>query len=247
MAKFANVKREARGEAPEQVSDEEVEPIRDRLDILTKDLIENYETMQDAKKRHEGSKDEEGLKQQFFSLASEYAEETIPREKKTVHLAAETEQEARSLALRQYPTYRVVEVEEGDDDWAILLESDPAFDVVPFINSDGYEVKRAIGERGASFDVEGFMEDHPDIAEEVIDASVGLTISLASVEELMGATFAELQEEDLISVTHSLNEGKASQYVKEHPESMDTFADYRIPGTPSVSLPAPKAPKKGKR
>lgn len=242
MANFQKVKAAVNDE-PEVEGDLTLEQVEKQLEALTSDLASNYEAMKEAEKAHNGEKDSPGFKQRFFNLATEFARLSYPREKRTVEVEAETEQEAISKAVQLNPTFTAEEAKQEGDLWVVLLESNPEYDKVTYVNSDGYEIKKAVGEKGASFLVDDFMEAQPEAADEVINASVSITVSLPSLEELKDVTIAELIEEGMLTPVYSLDDKKAERYVKDHPEALSVFAQYRIPGSPAVSLPTLKKAK----
>lgn len=242
MATFQKVKAAVKDEP--EADDGSLEEVVAQLDEVTVRLAKNYDKLTKAKKAHEG---DDGLRGKFFSLATEYARLSRPRERKVIEVEAKSEQIARSRALTLHPTFRVDELEEtAEGEWTVSLSSDPAFDKVVFVNSAGYEVIRAVGERGAKFDVENFMADHPDVADEVVDVTVSWTGSSPLLADLKEVSIADLIDEEIVAPSYALNEKKAEAYIKAHPEYMDVFAEYRIPGTPSLSLPAIKKAKESK-
>lgn len=156
----------------------------------------------------------EQLRAPLFELMTEVVMEEIPLSRKKVvvsndELADLYGFEFEDWKAHNYPTWSIVGISAADDDNTIIeIEENPYYMKYEF-EVGGFKYGRTTQTPTPTFDAEGLVKDHPELA--------------------------ELVEEET-KIVYTLNDLKASRYMAEHPESKKVFEKYVKVGVPTVKM-----------
>lgn len=215
-----------------------------KLQILTADLGKVY----DKWKEVEESKDTR--KSQFFDLLTDFIEENVVLERTTEQVYLKDGEEIADALTTRYRDMRVVitpdgeplmeENPENDREWIVVMEPDPKLMKYQYVNPKTKMVyARGRIERGADFDVIGFADEFPELADKCVTKTV--TLSVASSVDLHQLDAEELLS--LASATLTLDEEKAEALVVADPSLLAVFMKFRMAPKVSMSLLKPRKAK----
>lgn len=223
---------------------EAAETVNDKLQILTADLGKVYDKWKDA----EESKDVR--KSQFFDLLTQYIIDNVPLERVTERVLLKDGEDIDDALNTRYPDMCVAITADGellmepnpdnDREWIVVMEPDPQYMKYQYVNTQTKMVYgRGRTERGADFDVLGFVDEFPELAEKCVTKTV--TLSVSSSFDL-----SELDAEELLSLastTVTLDEEKAEALVVADPSLLAVFMKFRVAPKVSMSLLKPRKAK----
>ncbi len=222
----------------------ETEDLGDKLQIITSQLGVDYTNWKESEEAKDTTKNS------FFDLLTTYIQENVPLERRTERVLLKVDEDIDTALVTRYPDMRVVIDNDGDplmeenpedaQEWIVVLEPRPEMMKFEYVNrEDGMVYTRGRTERGASFDVLGFISEFPDLAEQCVIQEVAL-VAPATMD------LAEKSADDLLEmadVRFTLNEEKAEALVVADPSLLPVFMKFRIAPKISMSLQKPRKAK----
>lgn len=219
--------------------------IEDKLNLVTGNLSHYYNDWKESEELKDTYKD------QFFDLITEYIEGHVPLTRSTEQILLKDGEDIETALKTRYPDQRIsndpngdplIEVNpDNDQEWIVVMEPDPSFMKFQWVNPENQMVyARGRSERGAGFDVTGFLSEFPEIAAKCVTMNVNMSLPYsANLEEM--STSALLS---LANVSYSLDEDRAEELVVADPSLMSVFAKFRVAPKVSLSLAKPRVAKK---
>lgn len=182
-----------------------VSDIEKTLDTIVEELFEISERLkelEDAKSR---------LRESFFRSASEYISlnQTLAHEYVEGSFNKTT---ANKYLEDNHPDWRLVSIDDG----GMLIEEDPSKMKFVWTTKSNIQCSRNIAIVGAKFDVDRFMQEQPNLAEQVCNAKI----------------------------VYEFDEKVAQDIIDYSPELLPVFQDYATLGKVQTKLASPKVVEK---
>lgn len=201
------------------------------IDALIAELDTDTETMEKSDKlAKKHAKAKEDARDSFFenlTIKARYEEE-LQSETLTyiVDETGDSIEDVQKLVITQYPEYEIINITRDDEEWTVEVQEDPSKMKLSHINEKlGKVFGRTYALTGASFDSDGLLKNHPDIAALVLRQTNSITVEPG-----------DWDGEGEQTTYYSFVEDAAKKLLKDQPESLPILQRYSSPGRISVRL-----------
>lgn len=130
------------------------------LNEVTDNLGHHYTAWKHEEKMKNKFKDE------FFEAATEELKKEVPAQIYEKIVAA-SESEAKAMAQKKFPTFRVLDVLPEYDGYRVALEENPELRSFSYESTDGFIYQRQVVQGAAMIDDEKLQKEDPDLWEAV--------------------------------------------------------------------------------
>lgn len=201
------------------------------MDVLLEELDANTETMEKSDKlAKKHAKAKETARDNFFenlTLKARYEEE-LQTETLTFNVeeTGDSVEDVQKLVVAQYPEYEIINITRDEEEWTVDIQENPSTMKLSYINEKlGKVFGRTFALTGASFDVDGLLEHHPDLAAKVLRQTNSITVEPG-----------DWDGEGEQSTYYTFVEAAAKKLLKLQPEALPILQRYSSPGKISVRL-----------
>lgn len=186
-------------------------------------------------------RNKEKARTRFFTLATKHISKNRKLATQTVEFYESNHGETvHDHVAKHYQQWELVGFNQKERDkdgtlWSVTLRERPEMQKFTFVHPEtGIKVGRTFEERGAYFDTEGLLADHPNLAALVLTKRQTFTY-------LPG----EWDGEGELSYTYELDEKATEAVIEEMPEALAVIQKYAVPGKINAKLtPITKATEK---